>query len=74
VTLQSPGGVAAEVQSQSGGGAQNLKRSYRPADSPALKALVDAAVEIQGVWRLRVADRAAQDVGKLNAWKLKLAT
>ncbi|MBU2602554.1 MAG: proprotein convertase P-domain-containing protein [Actinobacteria bacterium] len=74
VALESPGGVTAEVQGPGGGGAQNLKQTYRPAEVPALKALVDAGVGIQGVWRLRVADRASRDVGKLNAWKLKLTT
>lgn len=74
VALESPGGVTAEVQGPGGGGAENLTQTYRPAEVPALKALVDAGVGIQGVWRLRVADRARRDVGKLNAWKLKLTT
>ena len=74
VTLESPGGVSAEVQGPGGGGGENLKMTYRSVDVAGLKALVDAAVEIQGVWRLRVFDRAPRDVGKLNAWKLKLVT
>jgi subtilisin-like proprotein convertase family protein len=74
VTLETPGGVAAKVHDQTGGPAPNLVRTYRPADTPALQALVDAGVEIHGTWRLLVADLAARDVGKLNHWKLTLRT
>ncbi|GAB4263231.1 MAG: hypothetical protein Kow0092_14030 [Deferrisomatales bacterium] len=74
VWLESPGGVSAEVQSRQGGSADDLKQTYRPADTPPLRAFVDGGVEIAGPWRLRVADLAPRDVGKLNAWRLRLVT
>jgi subtilisin-like proprotein convertase family protein len=74
VTVETPAGVSAQIHSQSGGGAPNLTQTYRALDTPALQALVGAGVEIHGVWKLRIADLAARDLGKLNAWKLRLVT
>jgi subtilisin-like proprotein convertase family protein/subtilisin family serine protease len=74
VALESPSGLSAQIHNLTGGPADNLKQTYRAGDTPALQALVDAETEINGTWRLRVADHAPRDVGKLNAWKLKLVT
>ncbi len=74
VTLESPGGTSAAIHHKEGGSADNLQRSYKAADTQVLQALVDAGVEINGIWKLRVADNVSQDVGKLNAWKLVLKT
>ena len=74
VTLETPGGLSARIHDLTGGGAHNLKQSYQAANTPALRSLVDAGVDIRGTWRLLVSDNATADLGKLNAWKLKLRT
>ncbi len=74
VTLESPGGTSAAIHQKEGGSADNLQRTYKAADTQVLQALVDAGVEINGIWKLRVADNVSQDVGKLNSWKLALKT
>ncbi|MDJ0805907.1 MAG: S8 family serine peptidase [Gammaproteobacteria bacterium] len=74
VTLESPVGMSAAIHQMQGGSEDNLQRTYQAADTQALAALVDAGVEINGIWKLRVADKQSQDVGKLNAWKLALKT
>ena len=57
-----------------GGDRDNLRRTFKPTDTPALQSLVDSSIEINGTWRLRVADRQPADLGKLNSWRLKLHT
>ena len=74
VVLESPAGVGAEVHRHAGGSAHDLRQTYRPEDSPALQALLDAGTDIRGTWTLHVADEARRDIGKLNAWGLKLRT
>ncbi|MEN8178316.1 MAG: S8 family serine peptidase [Pseudomonadota bacterium] len=74
VSLESPGGMSAAIHQMQGGSKDNLQRTYMAADTQVLQALVDAGVEINGTWKLRVADSQSQDVGKLNAWKLALKT
>lgn len=74
VTLESPTGTSAVIHNMQGGGEDNLQKTYRSSDTPLLQGLVDAGVEINGIWRLRLADKQSQDVGKLNHWKLILQT
>ena len=74
VRLETPGGVSATVHQRSGGRLDNLKRTYRAADTPSLRALVDSGMDIGGTWKLHVVDHAPVDLGKLNSWKLKLLT
>jgi subtilisin-like proprotein convertase family protein len=73
-TLETPDGLSAKIHNLTGGRADNLKRTYRAADTPTLQALVNAGVEIHGTWQLKVSDHAPVDLGKLNTWKLKLHT
>jgi len=70
VELVTPAGQLALLHDQSGGDGDNIIRSYDSVTSPALAALIGQAV--QGNWQLRVKDLAAQDIGKLNRWKLEL--
>jgi subtilisin-like proprotein convertase family protein len=51
-----------------GGQDDNLVRTYTDATTPALAAL--AGQPATGTWRLRAVDTAAQDQGKLNAWRV----
>jgi subtilisin-like proprotein convertase family protein len=70
VTLISPADTHVELHSRSGGGADNIIRTYSRSTTPALASLIDEPVE--GQWKLHVADLAGRDVGKLNQWVLKI--
>jgi subtilisin-like proprotein convertase family protein len=70
VTLTPPGGAEPIVlHNLSGGSADNLIRTWRSQELPALAAL--RGHEPAGQWELRVADTVRQDQGKLNSWKLE---
>lgn len=71
VTLVSPAGTHVLLHNRSGGSQDNLVRSFRFADTPALQALRGQSV--QGAWKLRVADLEGADVGKLNRWVMKIS-
>jgi len=71
VTLVSPTGTRAVLHNRGGGSQDNLVRSFRFADTPALQAL--RGQSLQGAWKMRVADLEAVDVGKLNRWGLKIS-
>lgn len=70
VALVSPSGTQVPLHARSGGSAHDLKATYTAATTPGLATLVGQPAA--GAWTLRVADREAQDVGKLNAWRLTL--
>lgn len=71
VTLVSPTGMRAVLHNRGGGSRDNLVRSFRFSDTPALQAL--RGQSLQGAWKLRMADLEAVDVGKLNRWGLKIS-
>jgi subtilisin-like proprotein convertase family protein/subtilisin family serine protease len=71
VTLVSPAGTQALLHNRSGGSQDNLVRTFRFADTPALQTLRGQSV--QGAWKLRIADLEAADVGKLNRWGVKIS-
>jgi M6 family metalloprotease-like protein len=68
VTLFSPAGTAVVLHDATGGSQHDLVRTYTGTTTPALATLVGQPAA--GSWRLRVVDGAAQDIGKLNSWKL----
>ncbi len=70
VSLQAPSGLASVLHSQAGGSSDNLITTYTPATTSALQTFKGES--LQGDWTLRVTDLAAQDIGKLNNWKLTL--
>ena len=70
VTLISPAGTSVDLHQRTGGSADNIIRTYTPESVPGLEALLDKP--IQGNWKLKVADLAGRDVGKLNRWSLKI--
>jgi subtilisin-like proprotein convertase family protein len=70
IELVSPAGTVVRLHDQSGGSQKNLNTTFTAATTPGLAALVGQPAA--GHWRLRVSDLAAQDVGKLAAWRLNL--
>jgi subtilisin-like proprotein convertase family protein len=70
VALRAPSGTEVVLHNRTGGSDDSLVRTFTPANTPALNALAGQAVA--GTWRLRVVDAEAQDVGKLNSWKVSI--
>jgi subtilisin-like proprotein convertase family protein len=68
VSLRSPAGSEVVLHDQTGGSADNLAQIYTTATTPGLA--VFTGKPMSGQWQLNVSDRAAQDVGKLNKWRL----
>jgi M6 family metalloprotease-like protein len=68
VSVRSPSGTEAVLHDGTGGSADNVVRTFTAANAPPLAAL--AGQPAGGTWQLNVVDRAAQDEGKLNAWKV----
>jgi subtilisin-like proprotein convertase family protein len=68
VSLQSPAGTEVVLHDGAGGSEHNLVRTFTATTTPLLASL--AGQVVTGTWRLKVADRAAQDIGKLNGWRL----
>ncbi|MFI5983278.1 M4 family metallopeptidase [Streptomyces sp. NPDC051555] len=61
VDLVAPDGSVYNLRNRTGGSADNIVQSFT----------VNASSEVaNGVWKLRVADLASQDVGYINSWKL----
>ena len=65
VALISPAGTRAVLQNRSGGDGDNIVRTFS-----GLGAF--QGEQLQGPWRLKVADVVAEDVGKLNEWSLRI--
>ncbi len=68
VSLVSPTNAEVLLHNASGGSAKNLVRTFTLANAPGLGALIGKPSA--GAWRLRIADGAAQDQGKLNSWRV----
>lgn len=66
VTLTGPDGTKVKVHQRTGGSSDNIITTYSTAE--VLAPFVGKAAG--GTWTLLVADRAGQDIGKLNRWKL----
>ena len=70
VSLISPQHTKVDLHHRSGGAADNLIKTYTLQTTPELQQFVGES--IQGPWRLKVADLAGLDRGKLNYWSLQL--
>jgi subtilisin-like proprotein convertase family protein len=70
VTLVSPAGTNVVLHQRAGGSADNLIKTFAATNTPGLQTL--RGQQIQGTWKLKVADLDAIDVGKLNRWALKI--
>lgn len=68
VSLLSPAGTEVVLHDRSGGSEKNLALTFTVATTPALALMAGQAAA--GAWRLKIADTAAEDVGKLNRWRL----
>jgi subtilisin-like proprotein convertase family protein len=68
VSLVSPAGTAVLLHDRAGGSTRDLAKTYTAATTPGLAALAGKAAA--GAWKLRIVDKAAQDVGKLNSWRV----
>jgi subtilisin-like proprotein convertase family protein len=64
VSLVHPDGSTSVLHANSGGSADNLVQTYSVA--------AFNGKNLNGTWRLRVVDNAAQDVGTLNSWSLTI--
>jgi len=70
VTLVPPQGAPVRLQDRAGRDADNIVRTWRSEDTPALAALRGRPAA--GAWRLQVVDVAREDEGKLNRWALEI--
>lgn len=70
VTLTGPSGTTAVLHQRGGGSRDNLIARYDTVGTPDLTAFIGKLG--QGTWTLRVSDNAGRDIGKLNAWGLRL--
>jgi len=70
LSLVSPTGVEVVLHNRTGDNADNIVKTYTRATTPEFAMLGGTA--IAGNWKLRVSDREAVDVGKLNSWKLTI--
>lgn len=68
ISVRSPAGTAVALHGGTGGSADDVVQTYTKATTPALDSL--AGGPIRGEWQLEVSDRAGQDLGKLNTWRL----
>ncbi|KIX77303.1 hypothetical protein SF23_12940 [Streptomyces sp. MBRL 10] len=61
VDLVAPDGTVYNLRNRTGGSADNIVQQFT----------VNASSEVAaGVWKLRVADLASLDTGKIDSWKL----
>ncbi len=72
VALTPPDGSAIVLHDHTGRDADNILRTWRAADLPALAALRGS--DAGGTWRLTAADTAQRDVGKLNRWSIEVTS
>ncbi len=70
VGLRSPAGTEVILHDRSGSSGDNLVKTYTPATKPELATL--AGQTIAGAWKLFASDRDAQDIGKLNDWRVAI--
>lgn len=70
INLVSPSNISVPLHQRTGGNADNIIETYTPTKVSALNALIGK--QIQGNWKLKVADVDAQDIGKLNYWAVKI--
>ena len=77
IELTSPQGTVVRLHNRTGGGTDNLVRTYddatAPPDGPGRLSDFNGQSS-QGAWTLTVSDQAGADTGTLNAWGLRLAS
>lgn len=68
IDLIAPDGTAVVLHNQSGGSADDLRKTYTSIEVPALRTLDGKSAS--GSWKLRVRDNARIDVGTVRSWRL----
>jgi serine protease len=74
VSLVSPAGTEAALHYRTGGGTDNIQKTYDMHNSPALANLVRLKPQLLGEWTLKVVDLGQGHAGKLNSWSLRIET
>ncbi|MBI5366214.1 MAG: S8 family serine peptidase [Planctomycetes bacterium] len=74
VSLTSPAGTTILLHDQTGGSAPNIDTWYDTLTAPTQSLAAFNGQQVQGTWRLNVADLWGQDVGTLDLWKLEAVT
>ena len=69
VTLTSPSLKTITLHNGTGGSSENIQTEYRMTSHPQLDNLMGE--DINGTWKLAVADLCGMDVGKLNRWEIE---
>lgn len=73
VLLESPAGDEVTLKSVNvNDGTDDLRQSYTTTDTTELQEFINRNTNIHGQWKLHVRDNLSADIGKLNAWSLKL--
>lgn len=70
VVLSVPSGKTIAVHERTGGNRDNLIRTFDTGATPSLSALIGESTK--GEWTLSVSDHAGRDIGKLNAWGVRV--
>lgn len=68
--LSAPDGTDVVLHNRTGGGSDNIIRTFSPADTPGMDAF--RGLPFAGEWTLAIRDHAAADRGKLNRWTLRI--
>jgi subtilisin-like proprotein convertase family protein len=76
VTLVGPDGAKARVHDRRGGAGDNLIGTWTSGEGsgPGTRLNTFIGKPAGGTWKLVCVDRAGQDVGKLNRWRLTVTT
>ncbi len=70
VALISPAGTSVLLHNLQGGDSDNIVKTYDTASTPELAKFVNEP--ISGNWTLKISDLAHEDLGKLNAWSVRI--
>ena len=70
VKLTSPSSKTITLHNRTGGTSDNIQTEYRITSHPQLNDLMGE--DVNGTWKLAVADHCGLDVGKLNKWEIEV--
>ncbi|MEM7584965.1 MAG: S8 family serine peptidase [Acidobacteriota bacterium] len=75
IAVQAPSGDEVTLKSSDASdGIDDLRQTFNTVDTPELREFVERSIDRRGTWKLHVKDNLSADIGKLNAWSLKLST
>lgn len=70
VSLVAPSGEEVKLHDRTGSSINDIIKTYDTNIAPGLQSF--AGMEVQGEWKLKVADHASRDIGTLNKWGLEI--